>query len=216
VRFVSDEPPEGLIQRLSARFLESGGQIREVLALLFASPEFRAREAFEAKVKTPLELVVSALRATGARPGTRSPALIKALLDLNQPLYLCQPPTGWSDVGSTWTNAGAMLARMEFATRLASGRIEGAGELRALEAEASDPAELARRLLGREASPELLQTLADPEVQSLELDRAPAAEELWERAFRERLGERVRPARTARPEWTVAALVLGSPDFQKR
>jgi uncharacterized protein (DUF1800 family) len=124
--FVSDVPPAGLVDRLSARFTETHGDLRAVMTLLLASPEFLAPASHRAKVKTPFEFVVSAVRATGAQfADTRM--LVKAVQDLGMPLYQCQPPTGYKDTADAWTNTGALVNRMNFALALSGvPQVEGA------------------------------------------------------------------------------------------
>ncbi len=75
-------------------------------------------------MKTPLEFVASALRATGAEVGTALP-VIRVLRDLGMPLYFCQPPTGYEEKADTWVSSGALVARMNFALELGGGRMRG-------------------------------------------------------------------------------------------
>ncbi|MCC7127057.1 MAG: DUF1800 domain-containing protein [Acidobacteria bacterium] len=121
-KFVSDTPPPALIDRVAARFTATHGDLREVTRAVLLSPEFRAPAAYRAKVKTPLEFIASALRATGAQV-TAVPALTRTLRDLGQPLYFCQPPTGYDETATTWVSSGALIARMNFAVDLANGRV---------------------------------------------------------------------------------------------
>ena len=65
-RFVSDNPPSALVDRMAKTFLETDGDIRAVLKTMFDSPEFWSRDAYRAKIKKPFELVASAARAVGA------------------------------------------------------------------------------------------------------------------------------------------------------
>jgi uncharacterized protein (DUF1800 family) len=122
-RFVADMPPPALVARVAARFTATNGDLREVMRTLLLSPEFRSPDAHAAKVKTPLEFVVSSVRAAGARPDDMRP-LVQALQQLGMPLYQCQPPTGYSDKADAWVNTGALVARMNFALALA-GRTAG-------------------------------------------------------------------------------------------
>jgi uncharacterized protein (DUF1800 family) len=117
-RFVSDSPPQALVDRLAERFRETKGDLREVMRTLLMSPEFLSPEAYRAKVKTPFDFVVSAVRATGADLADVRP-LVRGLQQLGMPLYQCQPPTGYKDSADAWTNAGALVGRMNFATSLA-------------------------------------------------------------------------------------------------
>jgi uncharacterized protein (DUF1800 family) len=116
-RFVADEPPTTLVDRAAGRFRETGGNIREVVKSIVTSPEFFAAESYRAKVKTPFEFVVSAVRATGTDTSNAMP-LVLAVRNLGMPLYGCQPPTGYSDKAEAWVNSGALLNRMNFAVSL--------------------------------------------------------------------------------------------------
>ncbi|MBM3807877.1 MAG: DUF1800 domain-containing protein [Acidimicrobiia bacterium] len=124
IRFVSDTPPAGLIDRAAAKFTATSGDLREVVKLIVTSPEFMAADASRAKVKTPLEYVASALRATGADIRNAVP-LARALRDMGMPLYLCQPPTGYDETAATWVNAGALVSRMNFAVDLSKNAVRG-------------------------------------------------------------------------------------------
>ena len=123
-RFIADDPPTALVTRASDRFRETGGDIREVVRTIITSPEFFAREAYRAKVKTPFEFVASALRTTGI-DGANAEPIARALRTLGMPLYHCQPPTGYADRSDAWVNTGALLNRMNFAVALASGNLRG-------------------------------------------------------------------------------------------
>jgi len=123
-RFVSDTPPPALVDRVAARFRETDGDLREVMRTLLTAPEFLSPESDRAKVKTPLEFVVSAVRATGAEVEDARP-LVRAMQQLGMPLYQCQPPTGYKDTGDAWTNTGALVNRMNFALALARNSLPG-------------------------------------------------------------------------------------------
>jgi uncharacterized protein (DUF1800 family) len=123
-RFVSDDPPASLVNRVASAFHESDGDIREALRVIFRSPEFIAPESIQAKIKKPVEFVASALRAVGAETSA-SPALLRYLVRMGEPLFLAQPPTGFPDLGSTWISPDMLLARMNFAIDLTSNRIPG-------------------------------------------------------------------------------------------
>ena len=120
-RFVADHPPPSLVDRAAAVFRQTDGDLREVVRAIVTSPEFFAPEAYRAKVKTPFEFVVSALRATGADIQQPRP-LERTLRHLGMPLYLCQPPTGYKDTAEAWVNSGALINRMNFAVALAATR----------------------------------------------------------------------------------------------
>jgi uncharacterized protein (DUF1800 family) len=160
-RFVSDDPPTALIDRAARRFADTGGDLREVVRAIVTAPEFFAPEARHAKVKTPLEFVASAVRATGAEVVTALP-LARALRDLGMPLYQCQPPTGYDDAGDAWVSSGALVARMNFALDLAAGRLRGVRAPAGLSTPDLDAlrATLARDVLHDAASPATLATMA--------------------------------------------------------
>ncbi|HEX5070166.1 MAG TPA: DUF1800 domain-containing protein [Vicinamibacterales bacterium] len=116
-RFVADEPPAALVDRAARRFLETKGDLREVTRTIITSPEFFDQKYYAAKVKTPLEFVISAVRATNAEIVNPQP-MVQALNQLGMPLYGAQPPTGYSMTADAWVNTGALLARMNFAQQL--------------------------------------------------------------------------------------------------
>ncbi len=124
VRFVSDEPPQSLIDKMSDAYLKSDGDIRTVLRTMFEAPEFWAPATERAKVKTPEEFVISAVRAGGGQVNN-SLALVAALDKLGMPLYGMQTPNGYSWKSDGWTNTGALVNRMNFALVLAGDRLPG-------------------------------------------------------------------------------------------
>ena len=123
-RFVSDTPPAPLVERATGVFRQTGGDLRAVTRAILTSPEFFAPESYRAKVKTPFDFVVSALRATGA--DIRQPVpLERTMRELGMPLYFCQPPTGYKDTAEAWVNTGALINRMNFAVALAANTFRG-------------------------------------------------------------------------------------------
>lgn len=208
MRFVSDNPPDSLVDRMAETFRKSDGNIREVLKTMFTSPEFWSPEAYRAKVKTPLEFVASALRATNADVENGLP-LVQQLNKMGMPLYGAQPPTGYSTKAETWVNSAALLDRMNFALALGVGRLPGVKVNLQSDPKLSSTAlgtgdgekvlaELENSLLNGEVSKQAHDTiekrLADPVVSGRKLDDAP------------------RPVVVG----AVAGLILGSPEFQKR
>jgi uncharacterized protein (DUF1800 family) len=123
-RFVSDDPPPDLVDRMAKTFLKKKGDIREVLETLFHSPEFWDDATYRAKVKTPLEFVASAVRATGGEVDDALP-LTRQLNNMGMPLYGAQPPTGYSMKAETWVSSSALLNRMNFALALTGSKIKG-------------------------------------------------------------------------------------------
>jgi uncharacterized protein (DUF1800 family) len=124
VRFVSDTPPPALVDRMAASFLASKGDIKTVLRTMWSSPEFWSADMVRAKVKTPEEFVVSAVRASGAEV-TNSAALVQSEAKLGMPIYGMQTPNGYGWKQEDWVNTGALVSRMNFALVLSAGRIPG-------------------------------------------------------------------------------------------
>ena len=124
VRFVSDEPPQALVDRAAATFRRTNGDIREVVRTIVTSPEFFSRSAFRAKVKSPFEVVVSTMRALGSAPDP-TPRSAQLIARLGQPIFGHQAPNGWPETGDAWMNTGAILNRINFGMAAAAGRIPG-------------------------------------------------------------------------------------------
>ena len=201
--FVSDNPPEALVDRMAVAFRKSGGDLREVMHEMIYSPEFWSRAAYRAKVKTPFQLVVSAARALGAEVDTALP-VVNWIGRIGEPLYQCLPPTGYSDEASAWVNSGALLNRLNFALTLASNRLNGSqvqiASLLGTEAQ-TDPYQALERaidlFLAGQISPNTRSTLeresADPKIVQA---KSSGTREV-------NLG-------------TITGLVLGAPEFQQR
>jgi uncharacterized protein (DUF1800 family) len=124
VRFVSDDPPPALVDRMANAFLSSDGDIKVVLRTMFQSPEFWAKSVQRAKVKTPEEFVVSAVRASGATVNNAQ-GLVQALDKLGMPLYGMQTPNGYSWMSEPWVSTGALVSRMNFALVMAGDKLPG-------------------------------------------------------------------------------------------
>ena len=115
VKFVSDNPSEALVKRVADAFTKSKGDIKTTLRALFTDEEFFAPENYRAKIKTPFELTVSALRTLGADTnGTQIQAM---LAKMGEPLYGYQAPTGYPDMAEDWVNTGALARKNEFCRR---------------------------------------------------------------------------------------------------
>ncbi len=125
VRLVSDTPPASLVDRATAAFSRTDGDIREVVKTIVTSPEFFSRAAFHTKVKSPFEVTVSALRAIGAAADT-TPRTAAIVAFLGQPIFGHQAPNGWPETGEAWMNTGAILNRINFGLAVAAGRLPGA------------------------------------------------------------------------------------------
>ena len=125
VRFVSDTAPAALVDRAAETFMRTDGDIREVVRTIVTSPEFFSRAAYRAKVKTPFEVVASALRAVNAQPDP-TPRTAGIVAQLGEQIFGRQTPDGWPDRGDAWINTGAILNRINFGLQLAGGRVPGA------------------------------------------------------------------------------------------
>jgi len=123
-RFVNDDPPDGCVDEAVAAWRRSSGDVREVLRAIFRGPGFWATQNVRAKVKTPLEFVVSAARAVSAEPDT-SPRFAQVVARLGEPLYLHVAPDGYPEREAAWVNSGALLDRMNAAVALATGKLLG-------------------------------------------------------------------------------------------
>jgi uncharacterized protein (DUF1800 family) len=204
MRFVSDTPPQSLIDRMADTFMKKDGDIREVLRTLFHSPEFWAADAYRAKVKTPLEFVASAVRVSGVDVNNAMP-LVQKLNQMGMPLYGMQPPTGYSMKADAWVNSSALINRMNFALQLGSGRMPGI---------AADPQALLRGATPQDNDSAL--KLLENEI--LAGDISPQTHAVIEKQMedpqitRRRLDD---PAKT--PNYgAIAGLIMGSPEFQRR
>ena len=153
-RFVADDPPPALIDRMAKTFIKTDGDLRAVLETLFTSREFFSEGARQSKIKSPLEMVVSAARALDAQP-TDSFTLVQKVADMGEPLYAKESPNGYKDAGESWLSTASVMARIDFANALVNGQIPGV------------PVDNAR-FTGKDAafiSRELLE--GDPSVQTL-------------------------------------------------
>ncbi len=123
-RFIADDPPPSIVNKAAETFRRSSGDIPSVLRTIIDSPEFFSRDAYQGKVKKPLEFVASALRLTAAETQiTRQ--LLRYLGRMGEPLFLAQPPTGFPDTASSWISADMLLTRINFASDLVNNRIPG-------------------------------------------------------------------------------------------
>jgi len=123
--FVSDNPPPALVDQAARVFLKTGGDIREVVRTIITSNEFFSQQAYRSKVKSPFEVVVSAMRAMGAEPDS-TPRTAQVVAYLGESIYGHQAPNGYPDTGDAWMNAGAILNRINFGMSVAANRIPGA------------------------------------------------------------------------------------------
>src|SRR5262249_46282630 len=108
-RLVTDDPPTAMVERIARTFLATNGDLRQTVAAIVESPEFFDPKYYRAKIKSPFEYVVSAVRAAGGETDQALP-VVREIANMGEPLYLCQPPTGYSDLSSAWVNTGAFVA----------------------------------------------------------------------------------------------------------
>lgn len=202
MRFVSDDPPPEVVDRMAKTFLKKDGDIREVLKTMLQSPAFWQPDVYRAKVKTPLEFVVSSLRATNAEVSDAMP-IVRQLPALGMALYGAQPPTGYSMKAETWVSSSALLGRMNFAMRLAGGRVKGVQiEAWPVKSTMSDAehilAALENSMLEGDVSKQTHDTVAaqfnDPRITQRTLDDPAPAPDIS----------------------VIEGLLLGSPEFQRR
>ena len=216
-RFVADDPPTALVDRMAKTFEKKKGDIREVLSTMFHSPEFWADGAYRAKMKTPLEFVASAVRATGADVDDAMP-LARQLGNMGMPLYGAQPPTGYSMKADTWVSSSALLNRMNFALSLTAGKVRGVKVDTAQLAGGPPPADATAALSTLETkllASDVSKQTHDSIVAQIEAPAKSASQQ--DKDQPEKKAPR-KPADAARPAdaSTIAGLLLGSPEFQKR
>jgi uncharacterized protein (DUF1800 family) len=225
-RFVSDDPPAALVDRMAKTFQKKKGDIREVLTTLFQSPEFWAADTYRAKVKTPLEFVASAVRATGADVDDALP-LARQIGNMGMPLYSAQPPTGYSMKAETWVSSSALLNRMNFALGLTAGKVRGVKvDSVQLAGGPPPPADATVALSTMEAkllAGDVSQQTHDSIMAQIEAPAKSAAANQPEKGAQEKGSQdkkapQRKPGDVARPPdaSTIAGLLLGSPEFQKR
>jgi uncharacterized protein (DUF1800 family) len=242
VRFVSDTPPPALVDKMAKAFVASNGDIKAVLRAMFDSPEFWSPEVYRAKVKTPEEFVVSAVRASGAEVKNAIP-LVQALDKLGMPLYGMQTPNGYSWMAESWVNTGDLVSRMNFALGLSSDRIPGVqtdwtrllGETKAgmepvtlssgtaNDASAAKEAKLEMVLLGQAVSDRTRSTVLQQFQDQAMQQQAVKDFSIKPNEF-EPMAQVLNPAMLTpqnrppldREAATMAGLLLGSPEFQRR
>jgi hypothetical protein len=244
-RFISDNPPQAVIDRAADVFLKTDGDIREVVRTIITSNEFFAQNAYRAKVKSPFEVVVSAMRAMNATPDS-TPRTAGAIAYLGEPLYGHQAPNGYPETGDAWMNTGAILNRINFGIAVAGNRIPGArvSSIPAFDSlarlpRASQVDAVVSLLLGGSASPDTRAVLmsgenpllanAKPEDVNASMQTDDSADDSMQSAQRPGGGNGNGPGRQLRnplgrggqpPQLTgiaqVIGLALGSPEFQRR
>ena len=213
-RFVADDPPPALVDRMADTYLATDGDIKAILHTLIQSPEFNSRTYFRNKVKTPIEFVASAFRTTATDP-VNPGALANTLRTMGMPLYNALPPTGYYITADQWMNSTALVDRLNFAYQLTTGKFANqkfdSAHILALglmsqptftPASATGPDlalhVLEATLIGGDVSPQTNQ-LIHKQIDSPAPNPAPAA-----------------PANPTDTLNLLTALVMGSPEFQLR
>jgi len=222
MRFVSDQPPQALVDRMAKAYLSSDGDISQVLRAMYRSPEFWSSDAYRAKVKTPNEFVVSALRAGDYDVQNFEP-LANALQGMGMQLYGSVPPTGYNWQASTWVSTGALVNRMNFALQLAANKFPGVTTAWTQPSGSSQqPAPTLVSVPPAAAAP-------TPEAEEQRLESmlvAGGVNETTRAAVLQQFeaqggraiapGKAMSPAAIERQDQLLAGLLLGSPEFQRR
>ncbi len=155
--FVADDPPSDLVATLARKFRDSDGDLAVVVSA-FVSDD-RAWTPQRNKIRTPLEFVVGAARATSFQP--HDPGFyLPALGLMGMPLWQPSGPNGFSDVSDSWASPEGMKARLDIAWAMGQ-RMRGAAE----------PLPALKTALGETASPDTVQTIerAESREQALAL-----------------------------------------------
>jgi uncharacterized protein (DUF1800 family) len=196
--FISDDPPKSVVDRCSKVFTKTDGDIRSTLGCVITGPEFFTRAAYRSKVKTPFQVVASAMRAMDATPDQTARS-VQPVAQLGQPIFGRQTPDGWPDRAEAWMNSGAILNRINFGLQMSSRRVPGVqfGRVAEIEALQGAPREaqvdgVVKLLFGGQVSPDTRQVLLNGEN--------PLATE--------------RNALSGLQQ--IVGLALGAPEFQRR
>ncbi len=221
VRFVSDQPPKSLVDRLQRKFQSSRGDTRQLLETLVESPEFWSRESIGAKIKSPFELEASSLRILGAELAPDQD-VSDLLAGMGQEVYACRPPTGWPDKPETWLTPGTLVQRLSFAHRLAEGNFRGVklelAKIRPSQPMKTAPAALqayAEKLLPGRAISDTVNLLkdgaSDPNYRQVVLETSRRGQKSIPRP-----NPKAHFEFTPQAEVNIVGLLLGCPEFQRR
>jgi uncharacterized protein (DUF1800 family) len=218
IAFVSDTPPPALVSRMAKTFLGTHGDIPSVLKTMLHAPEFWAPSAYQAKVKTPLEYVVSAARASGAEITDTRP-LVNALNQMGMPLYACVPPTGYSAKAEEWVSTGALVTRMNFSLSLATNHYAGvktnwpSPNPESVTPELSEQA-LEALLIPTGVSGQTRTAVLNQSQSQTQSQTAPTASN--QPVAAKQLSSAAQAAAIEKQNAQLAGLLLGSPEFQRR
>jgi uncharacterized protein (DUF1800 family) len=238
IRFVSDDPPRPLVDRMTQTFLSTHGDIRKVLLAMVNSPDFFSRSTYRAKVKTPLDFVISAVRASDADVQSAG-ALANVISELGMPVYGMQTPNGYSMKADPWNSTASLIARLNFALALSANRVVGvytdwsgalsskpSGLATSSGPQSLDPQTMERtleaRLLHIEVSDRtrstiLTQITSDPAQQEASLQQVAVKDRKRDPLAALAIQDRSSHSPVADPQSALAAgLLFGSPEFQRR
>jgi uncharacterized protein (DUF1800 family) len=238
IRFVSDDPPRTLVDRMAKTYMRTNGDIREVLRTMFHSPEFWSQDAYRAKVKTPLEFVVSAVRATGGNVEHPAP-LLRAMNRLGMPMYGCQTPNGYPWTAQAWINSADLVNRMNIAMSLAANQMGSVSDYTSLLKEGAVTPEakesiLETMLLGIPASsqtkqaalqqaetssaaiPTLVHAASEPIVRTPRASLSKGDARMGLGGLSADVSNSALPLPQDRQAMQLAGLLLGSPEFQRK
>ncbi len=201
---VNDEPSETLVKDVVKTWSKTKGDLKAVTKAILTHPEFFDAKNIEAKAKTPFEYIVSACRATGADVKDAG-QLLARLQDMQQPVYSCEDPTGYSDKAVDWMDPGVLAVRWQFSYDLLMGRIGG------VSTDGSPFFDSMRQ------SPDVWEFLM---VEAVFANQTPGS--LTLAPFRKRAKKvakqyrRMRAEELGREYKILATLLLGSPEFQRQ
>jgi uncharacterized protein (DUF1800 family) len=229
VRFVSDTPPQAMIDRMTKTFLATKGDIRQVLASMVNSPEFFTSITYRSKLKTPQDFVISAVRAAGSDVESAA-GLQTAITDLGMPVYGMQTPQGYSMKAESWNSTTQLVSRMNFAMALATDRVAGvytdASSLLSAEAAGMSPEQKTEWLEAELVHEPVSARTQRSVVGQVAMDSGQQVAELKQVAAIRGRGDAVQLRGADGPlsgpvvKDTQAALavglILGSPEFQRR
>jgi hypothetical protein len=235
-RFIADDPPAALVDRMAATYLSTDGDIKAILRTLVQSPEFNSRKYFRNKVKTPTEFLASAFRTTATDPANPG-ALVQTLKTMGMPLYYALPPTGYYITADHWMNSSALVDRLNFAYALTSSKLPNQkfdsahvlalglmGQSRAFPASAPPPEtrgpRYAKALLS-DSTPTATVTNPTGEEMALHvLESSLVGGDVsaqTNRLIQKQIDQLVTPATSSSDKLNLfTALVMGSPEFQLR
>lgn len=218
-RFVADAPPPALVERVAQAYLKAGGDLKATTRAIVTAPEFLAGPYIGVKIKSPYEFVVSAVRAmdgsvvipntmqargrimliaNGASSAKRNykgqaaaRTLPREISAMGQPMFACVPPTGYPEDSSNWVSAGALVSRLNFALNLSNGGFQDVRTAppprTGTQSAEQRVTSLSLQLTGKELSPATRATI----LKQVKDDPAIDSKKL-------------------------CALILGSPEFQRR